>query len=98
MVARVSFALGRLVATPAALAALQASGEGARGYLLRHMTGDWGDVDAEDQARNNAALENGERIFSGYTLRSGERLWIITEAADDDGRRRSTCVLLPEDY
>lgn len=34
------FELGRLVATPAALAALEASGEPAATYLARHATGE----------------------------------------------------------
>ena len=46
-----------------------------------------------------AALKDGSRIFSAYNLpRTGERLWIITEAEGDDGNRASTCVLLPDDY
>jgi hypothetical protein len=31
-------------------------------------------------------------------MRQGGRVWIITEATDDQGVRRSTCILLPGDY
>ena len=44
----VLFPLGRLVATPGALQALEASAESALTYLTRHLHGDWGDLDEED--------------------------------------------------
>src|SRR5450759_977728 len=43
---------GQVVATPGALAALEASGESLSDYLTRHLSGDWGDVDAEDAREN----------------------------------------------
>lgn len=36
--------------------------------------------------------------MSAYTLTSGEKLWVITEAADDDGNRICTTLLLPDEY
>jgi hypothetical protein len=36
------FALGRVVATPGALEALQEAGQGAMEFLRRHALGDWG--------------------------------------------------------
>ena len=50
------FTLGRVVATPGALAALEASGESLLTYLQRHLAGDWGDVDAEDAQENELSL------------------------------------------
>jgi hypothetical protein len=47
---------------------------------------------------NDSALIDGSRLLSAYTTRGGEKLWIITEAADEDGRRASTCLLLPSEY
>ena len=44
------------------------------------------------------ALRSGARIFSAYQTPQGERVWIITEAANDQGARRSACILLPEEY
>lgn len=87
------FPLGRIVATPAALDVLTEDREAGRTILGRHAVGDWGDVGAEDAALNDAALREGSRLLSVYTLATGVKVWIITEAD-----RRSTCILLPEDY
>ena len=59
----------------------------------RHVSGDWGDLDAQDKAANDQALKTGGRIFSAYTTNTGIKLWIITEA----DRSYTTC-LLPADY
>lgn len=61
--------------------------------LGRHMNGDWGNVDAEDHAANERALQEGTRIFSVYHTRQGVKFWIITEAD-----RSRTTILLPEDF
>ena len=60
--------------------------------LVRHIQGDWGEVDEEDQQTNNEALELGNRVLSAYTL-DGEKIWIITE-----WDRSSTTVLFPSEY
>jgi hypothetical protein len=57
------------------------------------LAGDWGDVDEHDRVENEYSLQHGLRLLSAYSLSSGERVWIITEAD-----RSSTCVLLPEEY
>jgi hypothetical protein len=31
-------------------------------------------------------------------MKSGAKIWIITEAADDDGQREATTILLPDEY
>lgn len=87
------FQPGRIVATPGVLAALEASGEAPVGYLARHIAGDWGDVDEQDRSENELSLIQGFRLLSAYTLNSGTKIWIITEAD-----RRVTTVLLPEEY
>ena len=92
------FDLGRIVATPGALEALQAAGQQPYEFLARHVTGDWGDLDDEDRSLNDTAMRDGSRILSAYQTRNGERLWIITEAADDHGRRYSSMLLLPSEY
>jgi hypothetical protein len=92
------FSLGRIVATPGALEALQAAGQSPDEFLSRHITGDWGDLDDEDRQANNAALIDGSRILSAYTTRKGERIWIITEAVNEVGLRYSSTILKPEDY
>jgi hypothetical protein len=87
------FTPGQVVATPGALAALEASGESLLEYVQRHLTGDWGDVSDPDVYENEYALTHGLRLLSSYKLNSGQRIWLITE-----GDRSSTCVLLPEEY
>lgn len=87
------FKLGQAVATPGALAALEASGESLLDYFQRHASGDWGIVDDRDRRENETAIIIHMRIMSVYLLKSGVRIWIITEAD-----RTSTCVLLPEEY
>ncbi len=66
--------------------------------LNRHAAGDWGEVDEEDWASNDQALVDGSRLLSAYRTLKGVKIWVITEAADDNGQRASTCCLLPEDY
>jgi hypothetical protein len=89
------FTLGQVVATPGALQdfdpALIAE------LLHRHLTGDWGELDAHDIRANNQALRTGARLLSAYETPAG-RCWILTEATDDTGARRSTCVLRPQEY
>jgi len=92
------FPLGRLVATPGALEALEQSGQTPAFFIDRHLRGDWGDVDAEDWQANDRALQDGSRLLSAYTTLKGKKLWVITEAAGDDGRRAATTILLPDEY
>ena len=87
------FRPGQVVATPGAMEALRESGETASSYIKRHLEGDWGTVDVHDRAANELALIHGARLLSAYVLRSGTRIWVITEAD-----RSSTCVLLPDEY
>ncbi len=87
------FLLGRVVATPGALTALESAGQTPQEFLDRHVTGDWGRLPEEDVAANERALIHGGRIFSGYDLADGTRMWLITEAD-----RSSTCLLLPSEY
>ena len=84
---------GQIVATPGALAAFEESGEQPSKFLRRHACGDWGDLSEEDRKENEFSLVNGFRLLSSYTLSSGTRIWVITEAD-----RSSTTLLLPEEY
>ena len=87
------FLLGRVVATPGALQALEESNESASAFLALHLSGDWGDVPPEDRNENELALREGFRLLSSYKTKKGVKLWVITEAD-----RSSTCVLRPEEY
>jgi len=55
------FSIGRTLATPGALAALEEAGQSPAFFLDHHGRGDWGDVNAEDQRANDEALISGER-------------------------------------
>jgi hypothetical protein len=87
------FPLGLLVATPGALGAFATTGQNPQEFLVRHVTGDWGDLPPEDVAENQRALRVGSRLFSAYNLADGTRLWIITEQD-----RSATTLLLPAEY
>ena len=87
------FKLGQVVSTPGAIEALKEAKTSAWELLSRHVAGDFGAVDADDWQANLDAIKEGSRILSAYTLKTSERLWIITEAD-----RSSTCVLLPHEY
>ena len=96
---KVSFDLGPVVATPAALEALKRNNSNGLEYLARHSRGDWGELCDEDKAANDAALKSGARILSAYTLPDETKLWIITDAEiDEQHHRQATTLLLPEDY
>ena len=95
---KAKFHPGQIVFTHGALDALQDAGQQPHEFLVRHLSGDWGDLDQEDCQLNDAALVDGSRLLSAYVTRKNERLWIITEAADDEGRRLATTILKPEDY
>ncbi len=47
---------GTIYATPGALNTLALAGETAIKYLLRHMSGDWGDICDDDKAENEYAM------------------------------------------
>lgn len=87
------FPLGLVVATPGALAALYEAGQTPVEFLWRHSQGDWGDLPAEDVQENELSLTQGFRLLSAYTLATGQRLWIITEAD-----RSVSTLLLPHEY
>ncbi len=53
MITNLLFRLGRLAATPGALATLEQSGEQPAHFLARHASGDWGEVCAEDRRLND---------------------------------------------
>ena len=87
------FKLGQVVATPGAVQALEKAGQTSWEFLVRHLTGDWGEVDEADKLANEEALTDGSRLLSAYTTIAGDRLWIITEAD-----RSSSCLLKPDEY
>jgi len=87
------FGLGQVVGTPGALQALAQAGQEPGELLGRHVTGDWGDLCDEDREENELSVERGFRILSAYTLNTGTKVWVITEAD-----RSATTLLLPSEY
>ncbi len=98
LVVKPKFSLGQLFATPAALKALEESGQSLEFFLDKHVQGDWGEVCEGDKQLNDQAVVDGGRILSAYKTLKGVRIWIITEAADDEGKRSATTAILPEEY
>jgi hypothetical protein len=100
-----AFSVGQLLATPAALAALNTRGVDPRHLLARHHSKDWGDVCAEDAHSNEQALIHGARLLSVYRISAPQGcreatvvIWCITEDEDDTGMRSATTLLLPSEY
>ena len=89
----IRFPLGRVVATPGALSALEKAEQAPDVFLDRHVNGDWGEVPDADKQENERSVEQGFRILSAYTTSAGDKLWILTEAD-----RSATILMLPEEY
>jgi hypothetical protein len=92
------FKPGTVVATPGAIEALSESGQDASFFLDKHISGDWGEVDTDDQKANDQALIDGSRLLSSYRTLKGVVIWVLTEAEGDDGQRASSCVTTPDEY
>lgn len=68
------FEIGRLLATPGALAEIERNGDNLLPFLHQHITGVWGDLDDHDQRMNDVAVTNVSRILSAYKLTNGSRM------------------------
>ena len=66
--------------------------------VVRHKSGDWGDLCEDDKAMNDESLEAEKKggwtdsLFSSYETDVG-KIYVITECD-----RSSTTILLPEEY
>ena len=87
------FSLGRIVATPGALEAVQEANQNSFEFIQRHQSGDWGELCEEDKRENEFSLKNGFRILSAYRTLHDVKVWVITEAD-----RSVTTLLLPHEY
>lgn len=90
---RVRLPLGRLLATPAAVDAMQSAGASIFALVNRHACGDWGDLSEADREQNDLSVVAGRRVLSCYPLGGELKVWIITDAD-----RSTTTLLLPEEY
>src|SRR2546421_6498449 len=84
---------GQVVATPAAIVAIEFARASVVDLLHRHVTGDWGDIDDDDKAMNEMALNCEACIISAYVLADGTKVWCITEAD-----RSASTFLLSDEY
>ena len=85
------FPLGQIVATPDAVNIIKQTGQQPAAYLLRHQTGDWGDVPPAVSYNNELSLAHGYQIVSTYTLAPHRHIIVITTA-----NRETTCILVSE--
>jgi hypothetical protein len=87
------FSLGRIVATPGALKALEEANQKPFEFIQRHQSGDWGELCEEDKSENEFSVHNGFRILSAYRTRNNVKIWLITESD-----RSCTTLLRPHEY
>ena len=85
------FSLGQVVITRGALTEL--TEQDVRQALVRHIEGDWGQLDEQDWKANDDALQHGGRLLSRYVTSRGTPFWIITEHD-----RSVTTILMPDEY
>lgn len=74
------FDTGRLYATPAAKAAMQAHGLDSLAILRRYVTGDWSDLDEEYIENNRQAVRTGGFITVQYRLDGNDMINVCTRA------------------
>lgn len=87
------FQMGELMFTPGAVEALAGDPTEAARLLRRHLSGDFGVLDAHDVAVNRRAIRDGGTVHSAYILASGVKIYIVTEPD-----RSATTFLLPDEY
>jgi hypothetical protein len=89
--------LGRVVATAAVAASVPEAV--IIGLLDRHAAGDWGDLDVEDRAANDADHSQARgRLFSSYATEEHGTIWVITDDLRGGAGGPITTVLFPDDY
>ena len=49
-------------------------------FLLRHVTGDFGDINKEEAAANATSIKTEGEILSRYTAANGATILVMTEA------------------
>ncbi len=77
-----------VVRTRGALAALIAAHVSGSSLIERHLSGDFGQLDSEDQEQNRRAIVEGGRVMSGHALATHTTVWAITEARRPDAQRQ----------
>jgi hypothetical protein len=97
---RAKFNLGTIVITQGADQLLRQLSVEPESLIIRHMTGDWGDVCAEDAAQNErySKPEVKGMILSSYEFTElnplhNNKIWVITDAGHE-----VTTILMPDEY
>jgi hypothetical protein len=87
------FQPGLIASTPGAVEAFERTEGNPFKLLVRHLSGDWGDVSPADAKENEYSVSRRLRVWSVYKLSDGTVVWVITEAD-----RSVTTFLLPGEY
>jgi hypothetical protein len=80
---------GQVVATPGALAALEAAGESANVYVARHLAGDWGTTGTFDATE----VTDRERQYGSMATDDDAKLNRLAVEANNGSRVMSSYVL-----
>lgn len=106
MLKKARFPLGQKVITPGAREAFEEAFSEKPGlavfapwhYMMRHGSGDYGEISEHDKAMNGAAdISKGDQVMSVYTLpRTGMKIRVCTHIVDEDGNV-ATFLVLPEE-
>lgn len=88
-----NFALGQIVATPAALEVLAETGETVEEFVGRHARLEQGNLGDDDHALNAESVKSKGLILSSFNTKNDKMVWVIT-----DPGHAVTTVLLPSDY
>lgn len=86
------FNLGKILATPAAIAYLNRHDSSPHHLIHMHVNGDWGDLSGDDKELNDTAVQMQGRILSAYMV-ADEKFYIITE-----WDRSCTTAMLASEY
>jgi hypothetical protein len=87
------FDAGHVVRTFGALMAMVSAQASEWSVLERHMSGDFGDIDAVRRRRNEEAIAHTGCVMSIYSLRGAVNLWVVTER-----EQRMTTLLLADEF
>ena len=90
--------LGEVLTSVAAFSCVREERTNAGVLLGKARSRRLGTVDEEDKRANDQAVVDGSRILSAYQTLLGVKIWIITEAADDEGKRAATTIITPSEY
>jgi hypothetical protein len=106
------FELGQQVMTPGVAEAMRQAGQIPPEFLLRHLHGDWGELDEEDRQMNEHALTWERLEREGRPVEGAIPWWVMSKRLFSryttrthqglyvitEHDRSATTLLLPEEY